>query len=798
MSPHHHRPKLLAALLPFSWLALVAGCTRSQPIVDPALYADTDNPVMTDDVSSGWPVVLVAQAGPIEIYQPQPESMTGNTVKARAAFSLTRTGSNAPVFGAVWFTAHFVADRDSRMVSLQDLEATNVRLPGATADEQSQFAADITARLGAAQITFPLDQFMASLDTVHAEKNEKTAIQTTPPKIIFSTEPATLISINGAPKLQPVDGATGIFRVANTPFIILFDGGSKHYYIKAGPRWVTAPDLPGPWTDVAAASVPPAIVAEGTTLSTSIPQPAATAGTPAPAAPTAPAAPQGVELSPAAANAKVIVATEPTELIVTTGNPQFTPLPGGAGGQLLYADNTQSDLFLDQTSHLYYVLLSGRWFSAASLQGPWTYVESDKLPADFAQIPADSPKGDVLTFVGGTTEARSAILDASIPQTAAISRTAGADLAVAYDGDPQFKDVPECPGVAYAVNTPEEVLRVNGHYYCCHQAVWYDSAAPTGPWVVSASVPPVIYTLPPSCPDYNVRYVYIYDYQPDYVTDGYLPGYNGTYVYGPSIVYGTGYDYDGWYGSTYFPPPFTYGFDAYYDPYACLWGFDYGLYYGDGVGWFCHPWHDRFFHDHPGEYFGWHRWWGPSGFTHSREIRSELVNARRAGGVYRGDRTGVLSARMPDYAARDHAGWQNLYARGGNVARNLPAEKLHAYTAARAAEGHRDNVFAASNGDVYRRSTAGWEQNHGAEWSHVDRAPEAAPEYRAAPERQEARQSFARPEAGLEQHYAARSIGQSRAATVSHFGGGGGGFHGGGGGFHGGGGGGGHGGGGRR
>jgi len=52
-----------------------------------------------------------------------------------------------------------------------------------------------------------------------------------------------------------------------------------------------------------------------------------------------------------------------------------------------------------------------------------------------------------------TPEAHEAVLDASIPQTAAIRRDAGANLSVAYDGTPQFKDVPESAGVAYAVNT---------------------------------------------------------------------------------------------------------------------------------------------------------------------------------------------------------------------------------------------------------------------------------------------------------------------------------------------------------
>ena len=45
------------------------------------------------------------------------------------------------------------------------------------------------------------------------------------------------------------------------------------------------------------------------------------------------------------------------------------------------------------------MLLSGRWYSAGSLQGPWQYVASNQLPAPFAQIPADSPKADVLPFV---------------------------------------------------------------------------------------------------------------------------------------------------------------------------------------------------------------------------------------------------------------------------------------------------------------------------------------------------------------------------------------------------------------
>ena len=624
------------------------------------------------DEITNWPVVLVPTKGRVEVYQPQPRKMQGNTLTAKAAVSLTRSETSAPVFGTVWFTAHVITDRDTRTVTLRDVIVSDVRVSGSTSAEEQDFKGAITGRLSNMQITFPLDQLTSSLDTAECEHLEAKQIKTTPPHIVFSTTPATLISMNGSPKLLPVDGQTGISRVANTPFIVLFDDASRSYYLKAGTRWVDAHDLNGPWTDTT--SVPAAIAASGQQLATP------------PTSTTGPSTPTASELSPAAADAKIIVATQPTELIVTTGNPQFTPVSGGAGGELLYATNTASDLFLDQTDHQYYVLLSGRWYAATAFEGPWDYVQADHLPAAFAQIPTDSPKSNVLSFVAGTSECTEAILDASVPQTASIRRDAGADLTVAYDGDPQFQDVPESPGVAYALNTPEEVLRVNGRYYCCYQAAWYESDSPIGPWVVSASVPPAIYTLPPSCPDYNVRYVSVFDYYPDYVTCGYLPGYTGTYVDGPTIVYGTGYDYPGWYGTTYFAPPFTWGFDAYYDPFAAAWGFDAGLYWGDGLGWFGYPYHQGWWRDHPGEHAAAHRWWGPGGFVHSHEIRDQLVHAR--------------SGAAP--------GWNNLYTCHANAARNIAPDRIHAFTAARAATGIRDNVFAGSDGSIFRRSRAGW------------------------------------------------------------------------------------------
>jgi len=42
--------------------------------------------------------------------------------------------------------------------------------------------------------------------------------------------------------------------------------------------------------------------------------------------------------------------------------------------------NTDDDLFLYTPQQEYYALLSGRWFRAGSLQGPWEFVASGDLP----------------------------------------------------------------------------------------------------------------------------------------------------------------------------------------------------------------------------------------------------------------------------------------------------------------------------------------------------------------------------------------------------------------------------------
>ena len=172
-----------------------------------------------------------------------------------------------------------------------------------------------------------------------------------------------------------------------------------------------------------------------------------------------------------------------------------------------------------------FVLISGRWYRAMkTLDGPWTVVRPDSLPAAFKDIPPASAIGDVRVSVAGTPEAEDAMLDAQVPQTAAIERDK-AKLEVKYDGEPKFKQI-EGTAVEYAVNTQSQVLRINGKYYACDQAVWFVADKATGPWKVADSVPmDEIKKIPPSEPVYNVTNVTVYESTPEVVYVGYTPGY---------------------------------------------------------------------------------------------------------------------------------------------------------------------------------------------------------------------------------------------------------------------------------
>ena len=503
-----------------------------------------------------WPREIKAKEGKVVIYQPQLESFQGDKVTVFAAVSVQKTDMKAPVFGVVWFESRVATDRDKRTVEFQEIKVTQTQFPNAKPEQERRLAAFLDREIAAwPKPTMALDRLLANLAEVEKVKAGAN-FNNEPPKIIFATVPSVLVLIDGQPILRDVEGFP-IKRVMNTPFVLLFDPADSKYYLTGDALWFVAADVKGPWQ--ALESPPEPVAAAARKI--------AEAEVP-------------TQVQPATLKAEtvpqIVVATEPTELIVADGAPQFAPLEGT---DLLYLSNTGRDVFQTVATQQYYVLLSGRWFAAASLEnGPWAYVAPDKLPAGFYRIPPASVKGHVLAFIPDTPQAKEAVADAQIPVIAPIPRKATAKIS--YDGAPEFRPI-EGTSLQYAVNTTTPVIKAQDQYYAVDRAVWYQSAQPDGSYQVATSVPQEIYQIPSSSPVYNVTYVRVYQSTPEVVYTGYTPGYTGTYIDNGTVVYGTGYVYPPYVAPVYYyPAPVTYGYAPVYDPGYGAWNFLAGATFG--------------------------------------------------------------------------------------------------------------------------------------------------------------------------------------------------------------------------
>ena len=335
--------------------------------------------------------------------------------------------------------------------------------------------------------------------------------------------------------------APGFQRVINTRALFLQDQVGT-MYINAAGFWYEARAVAGPWLVLAS---PPAALMSAA-------QAASAATAPDPLLP--------ADGKPAQSAPALLVATQPTELVLTSGQPQIAPVDGTS---LLTMTNADHAVFIVAATNDYYVLVSGRWFKASNMNGPWTYVPGNALPPDFARISVHDPKANVLVSVPGTPQAKEAAIAASIPQTATVSRSK-ASLAVSYAGAPKFEPI-QGTGLTYAVNTPTPVIETGRErYYAVSEGVWFVANTPLGPWRVADAVPEAIYTIPATSPLHYVTYVRVYSSTPEEVVVGYTPGYMGLAV-DPAgvVVYGTGYYYPPYIGGGYwYGYPATYGYGA--------------------------------------------------------------------------------------------------------------------------------------------------------------------------------------------------------------------------------------------
>ncbi len=681
----------------------------------------------TKTSDNGWPRKFAVGSNSVAIYQPQIEEWFGNSLSARAAIAITETQGKQPLYGVLWFSARAEIDKINRLVTLSDFKIKKLSIPMAP-DKAAAFEVALQSRATKQDEVIALDRLLADMAINHAATNSTAyEVKNDPPQIFFSTRPAILVLIDGIPVLRSV-ADTSLERVVNTRVLLLRDQISNKFYLRLMDGWMESSNLNGPWTLAGQTSPDLRKALE-----------AAIAGKQVDLL-------NGSQSSLAEAVRRnavpaVIISTQPAELLQTQGDPQVASIEGT---DLIYITNTENDIFVHTPSQDHFILLSGRWFKAQSMNGPWQYVGGEKLLADFAKIPATHAKAAVLVSVPGTPQAKEALIANAIPQTATITRSSAA-LTVNYDGSPQFKSI-ENTTLRYAVNTSTPVIRIDAsRYYAVQNGVWFVATTAVGPWTVATSVPVVIYTIPVSSPLHYVTYVRIYGSTPEVVYVGYTPGYYGTVVTSSSVVvYGTGWYYPPYVGAYWYGSPYTYGYGA-----AFTWGVatGWGLAYGYGYGWYG-----------AAAYYGPYGWGGVAATNVYGQWGNVAYSGTRAawanpytGNVGRGGAfTGVNSVTGTRYAAHG-ATATNVYTgnsvagargaaynpqtgvisggavggvRNGSTGQVTAGGRGFAYntrTDTGVAVGN-NNVYATKNGDVYRynRST-GVQQRTSSGWEMVQR-----------------------------------------------------------------------------
>ena len=659
-------------------------------------------------IDGGWPRAYTTPSGArLVLYQPQIANWKAQKhMVAFMAVSYAAKGADKPLLGTLKVEAGTSVALEERLVSFETFTITEANFVSADRDQTQRVVSEVTDTVPREERVIALDRVLANLDKSLIRPTNVEGVKADPPAIFYSTTPAVLINFDGDPIWSPIKDNDLKYAV-NTNWDVFEHAPSGTYFLRNDAAWLKATSASGPWTPAG-------------TLPASFGK--------------LPPDENWKDVRAALPGRKidsrrvptVFVSTTPAELIVLRGAPSYLQVSGASN--LLWVENTDSDVFrLGKQGPVYY-LVAGRWFSAPGFTGPWTFA-TPSLPAEFAAIPLEHPRSRVLASVPGTSQAAEAVLLAQVPQTARVNRKELKAPQVTYRGDPQFEPIPKTTA-ARAVNTDKDIIKVGDLHYMLFQGVWFMSRNAAGPWEVTASVPATIYEIPASSPAHNVTYVTVVvdNSSSDWVTFAAVAGYTGMMVAWGCAVWGTGWYYPpyvwhGGYYPVYYPFYPTYGYSAWYNPWTGTYGRSaaaYGPYGGIGA--------TARYNPYTGTYARGAVAYGPYGARGAAQAYNPRTGAyghtRQGAGVY-GSWGSTAVQRGDDWAQTSRVtnrvtGNTTRVTRtdeGGMVSRRGPGGGSFV-----AGGGDSGNIYAGHDGNVYRRDDTGaWQKYDDGGWSSADR-----------------------------------------------------------------------------
>ena len=338
----------------------------AQPGAKPSLAAvaaATPTPV-----DGGWPrMYSLPSEGSILVYQPQISSWDKQThLVAFSAVSYRSKAGDKPALGTIKIEADTKVALDERLVSFQTMKIVEANFSTLQKEQVREIAATIDKAIPDDERVIALDRVLANLDKSLIVPKNVEGIKADPPTIFFSKTPAVIVNLDGEPIWSPIKENDLKFAV-NTNWDLFQHGPTSTYYLRNNDTWLKASDIKGPWAP--AGTLPDSfkkLPAEDNWKDVKANLP-------------------GKPIK-ASAVPRVFVSQQPAELIVLTGEPSYLLVQGT---ELLWVNNTESDVFrMGKTGPVYY-LVAGRWFSAPDFAGPWTFA-TPSLPADSRRFPSST------------------------------------------------------------------------------------------------------------------------------------------------------------------------------------------------------------------------------------------------------------------------------------------------------------------------------------------------------------------------------------------------------------------------
>lgn len=454
---------------------------------------------------AGWPRSFTATGVAFEVHEPRVESWDGKQLVAYATVVARPDGQAQPVPGVVRLTARTVVDQAAGAVELEDLALTDVSFP--TARDREPAWLDLLRTFAPRAKRVSLANLEASAREASAIAKGRAASPPQPPRLLVARNPAVLVAIDGEPQFVPLAG-TRLQGARNTRVVLLKDPAGK-LYLRVYNGWLSASDLRGNWTVV---QEPPG-AAQALKLARASGRANLLTGKRDPKTGKLPTlSKDNVPM--------IVVSLRPAILIGISGQPKFAPI---AGTRLEYVTNTRAHVFRDTTTKRIYALVAGRWFEAPALRPMFELSPADKLPADFARIPADSPKGEAVAAAKPAPSGAVPVLPPAMPAIVAAPRKQ-ARFDVVINGDPKLQPIAGTE-LNYVANASAPIIQVDiNDWYGEQSGVWFKAPDATGPWTVTDQVPPEIYSIPPNVPIYHAIHSRVFASTEDVVYYGYTPG----------------------------------------------------------------------------------------------------------------------------------------------------------------------------------------------------------------------------------------------------------------------------------